>query len=225
MVMQINEYQHHYHLMLGTQRGGHHPNLQTWGRGLWGWISDSGGRKGATPLVWVSGWRFWGKRYDEASSRGTRKTANWIQLFLRKGVAIARVKKHSWVTLTETGRKEANRTKMWSSSSLLPPPAASSSSSALYGQSLTGSQLGEQKCGLQSLVPNIINQFRREGVLLIDNSLIAGIPGKQVVPRPGGCLTEPPQSPLGWENHNVWVYLLPIGNTNGENKRCWTLSS
>lgn len=63
-------------------------------------------------MVWVSGWRFWGKRYDEASSRGTRKTANWIQLFLRKGVAIARVKKHSWVTLTETGRKEANRTKM-----------------------------------------------------------------------------------------------------------------
>lgn len=158
MVMQINEYCHHHYLRLGTQRGGNHLNLQIWGRGLWGWISDSGGRKGATPLVWVSGWRFWGKRCDEASSTGTGKTANWIQLLLQEGVAAAKVKKHSWVILTETGRKEANGTKMWSSSSLLPPPASCSSSSALYGQSLTGSQLGEQKCGLQSPVPSITNQ-------------------------------------------------------------------
>lgn len=156
-------------------------------------------------------------------STGVGKLQIGFSCCYRKQWLLPRWSSSPGVTVTETGRKKPTGHKCEVSI-----PASFSSLTLFLQCSLWAKlhQLGEQKCGIQNMVPSITKQslagwgFAERQQLnswhtwVVSSSQTWWLSYKEV-----------PQSSLGCEKQNVWTYHLRTGKNDDKNQRSWTLPS
>lgn len=133
----------------------------------------------------------------------------WIQSLLLESTATAKVKKPGRGDVHRNRKATGYRKERISSSSYLPLSYCSDL------QSLIGSGLAKRKCGLQSLPQHCKAEYRRVGLELGDNSLIAGTNTKSLECKKCMAASPPPNLP---DSVLCLVYVCRISVGHGYEK-------